>query len=56
MNRGLTTDEAERGVRPLIQTKDEWNLMWLGSLEAERDAHNRHAHAYARLRGKYGNA
>ena len=55
MNRGLTTEEAERGVRPTIQTKEEWDLMWLGSLEAQADAVMRTGSAFFSLSQQYGN-
>ena len=38
MNRGLTRQEAEDGVQPLVLTRDEWRAMHIGSLKAEYDA------------------
>lgn len=41
MNRGLTRDEAERGVIPLPLTKSEWQAMHEASRKAMLDALNR---------------
>ena len=41
MNRGLTTEEAERGVIPTKQTKSEWAAMHEASRKAMLDALNR---------------
>lgn len=45
MNRGLTKEEAERGVSPETLTKAEWGAMWAGSLRAEGEARQRHMQA-----------
>lgn len=41
MNRGLTTEEAERGVIPTKQTKSEWAAMHQASRKASVDAVSR---------------
>ena len=41
MKPSLTTDEAERGVRPPVMTKGQWSAMFTASLAAEESARRR---------------
>jgi hypothetical protein len=38
MNRGLKLDEAQRGIRPAVQTADDWQRMHFASLRLEAES------------------
>lgn len=48
MKRGLTTEQAQRGVSPTPLTRVEWGALWRESPLAEAEAHHRKPEFYRR--------